>query len=62
MSITMSFHFRPANKLSCMAEIYPFIELFAEQHRHRFVLAFQYERDYSVRDNRWLEFLSPFPD
>lgn len=62
VGLTMTFHFRASNKMSSMEEIYPFIELFAEQHRHRFVLSFQYERVYAVRDERGLELLWPFRD
>lgn len=61
VGLTMTFHFRPANKMSSMEEIYPFIELFAEQHPHRFVLSFQYERVYAVRDKKGLKLLWPFP-
>lgn len=61
VGLTMTFHFRAANKVSSLAEIYPFIELFAQQHRYRFVLSFQYERIYAVRSERGLKLLWPFP-
>lgn len=61
VGLTMTFHFRAANKVSSLADIYPFIELFAQQHRYRFVLSFQYERIYAVRSERGLKLLWPFP-
>lgn len=61
VGLTMTFHFRPANKMSSLKEIIPFIHLFAEQHPHRFVLSFQYERVYAVRDKKALRVLWPFP-
>lgn len=60
VGLTMTFHFRAANKVSSMAEIYPFIELFAERHRHRFVLSLEYERVYAVRDEKGLDLRWPF--
>lgn len=60
VGLTMTFHFRAANKMSSMAEIYPFIELFAEQHPHRFVLSLEYERVYAVRDEKRLDLRWPF--
>jgi len=61
VGMTMTFHFRAANMTSSLADIHPFIELFAKQHRHRFVLSFQYERIYAVRSERGLKRLWPFP-
>ena len=60
VGLTMTFHFRASNKMSSMAEIYPFIELFAEQHPHRFVLSLEYERVYAVRSEKGLDLRWPF--
>lgn len=50
VGLTMTFHFRAAYMLDSLGQIYQLIELFADQHPHRFVLSFQYERIYAVRD------------
>ncbi len=55
VGLTVTFHFRAANMLRSLGEIYRLIEVFAEQHRHRFVLSFQYERVYAVRDSTGLD-------
>ena len=41
--------------------IYRLIEVFAMQHRYRFVLSFQYERDYAVRDETGLDLVWKIP-
>lgn len=55
VGLTMTFHFRAAYMLDSLTDIYALIELFAEQHHHRFVLSFQYERVYAVRDEAGLD-------
>ena len=55
VGLTMTFHFRAAHMLRSLHEIYRLIEVFAAQHRHRFVLSFQYERVYAVRDETGLD-------
>jgi len=55
VGLTMTFHFRAAHMLRSLHEIYRLIEVFAAQHRHRFVLSFQYERICAVRDEAGLD-------
>ena len=55
VGLTMTFHFRAAHMLRSLHEIYRLIEVFAAQHRHRFVLSFQYERVYAVRNEDGLD-------
>ncbi len=55
VGLTMTFHFRAAHMLRSLREIYRLIEVFAKQHGHRFVLSFQYELIYAVRDENGLD-------
>ena len=55
VGLTITFHFRAAHMLRSLHEIYRLIEVFAKQHRYRFVLSFQYERIYAVRDESGLD-------
>ena len=55
VGLTVTFHFRAAHMLRSLHEIYRLIEVFAKQHRHRFVLSFQYELIYAVRDGNGLD-------
>ena len=59
--VSMTFHFRAATMQECLRDIYALIELFATQHRHRFVLSFQYERIYAIRDESGLDLVWKLP-
>ncbi len=55
VGLAVTFHFRAPHMLRSLHEIYRLIEVFAKQHPHRFVLSFQYERIYAVREESGLE-------
>lgn len=61
VGMTMTFHFRAAYMLDSLVDIYKLIELFASQHPHRFVLSFQYERIYAIRDRSGLDLVWKLP-
>lgn len=62
VGMVATFHLRAANLMMGLEEIYRFMHVFADEHRHRFVLSFQYETIYAVRSAVGLDLRRTLPN